>query len=267
MNEAPTSVPAAFFDLDRTLMAGASAYHFGRAMYKSGALTRRQLTRDALEQVRFRLRGSTDAGVNALLDRALAGIAGMRAVDLERMTPDVLAGVLPRVYPQMIRVVRDHQDAGRPCYIVTAASQPMSELLARVLAMEGAIGTRYEVSDGIYTGRLDGQFVYGEGKASALREFAQQEGIDLAESWAYSDSVSDLPMLEAVGRPVVVNPDAELGEIARREGWEVMRFEKLGQRLRIAAAVLVAGAVGGSGSWLAVRRRARPSRRGPLRLR
>jgi HAD superfamily hydrolase (TIGR01490 family) len=248
-------------------MAGASAYHFGRAMYKAGALTRRQLARDGLEQVRFRLQGSTDAGVNALLDRVLAGVGGMRAVDLERMTPDVMAGVLPRVYPQMIRVVREHQDAGRPCYIVTAASQPMSELLARVLAMEGAIGTRYEISDGLYTGKLDGPFVYGEGKANALRHFAQSQHIDLSESWAYSDSASDLPMLEAVGRPVAVNPDAELAEVARREGWDVMRFEKLGQRLRIAAAVVVAAAVGGSGSWLASRRLARPLRRSPFRLR
>jgi len=252
---------AAFFDLDRTLMAGASAYHFGRAMYKAGALTRRQLARDALEQVRFRLRGSTDAGVNALLDRVLAGITGTRVTDLSRMTPDVLAGILPRIYPQMMRVVRDHQDSGRPCYIVTAASAPMSDLLAHVLAMEGAIGTRYEAVNGRYTGRLEGPFAYGEGKAHALRQFAECNAIDLAGSWAYSDSASDLPMLEAVGRPVAVNPDAELAEVAGREGWEVMRFEKLGQRLRIAAAVFVAAAVGGSGSWLAVRRRARPASR------
>ncbi len=248
-------------------MAGASAYHFGRAMYKAGAVTRGQLGRDALEQVRFRLKGSTDAGVNALLDRVLEGIEGMRATEVERMTPDVMAGVLPRVYPQMVRVVREHQDAGRACFIVTAASHPMSELLARVLAMDGAIGTRYEIVDGHYTGRLDGPFVYGEGKANAMRQFAQANDIDLPESWAYSDSASDLPMLEAVGRPVAVNPDAELAEVAGREGWEVLRFEKLGQRLRIAAAVLVAAAVGGSGSWLATRRRARPVRRRPLRLR
>jgi phosphoserine phosphatase len=124
--------------------------------------------------------------------------------------------------------------------------------------MDGAIGTRSEIVDGVYTGELDGPFVYGEGKAKALRQFATVEGISLESSWAYSDSVSDLPMLEAVGHPVAVNPDAELLEIARREGWEVLRFEKLGQRLRIAGAVLIAGAVGGSGSWLAVRRRDRP---------
>ena len=95
--------------------------------------------------------------------------------------------------------------------------------------MDGAIGTRWEIEDGVYTGRLDGPFAYGEGKATRLREFAAAEGIDLKQSWAYTDAASDLPMLEAVGHPVAVNPDAELAEIAKREGWEVLRFEKLGR--------------------------------------
>jgi HAD superfamily hydrolase (TIGR01490 family) len=252
---------AAFFDLDRTLMAGSSAYHFGRAMYKAGQMSRRQIARDAVDQIRFRLRGASDAAVNLLLERVLEGIKGHRVVDLRRLTPDVLAGILPRIYPQMLEVVREHQDAGRPAYIATAASQPAAEILAHALVMDGAIGTRWEIDDGAYTGRLDGPFAYGEGKAQALREFAAANGIDLSSSWAYTDAASDLPMLEAVGHPVAVNPDAQLAEIAGREGWDVLRFEKLGERLRVAVAVAVAAAVGGSGSWIAVRRRARASRR------
>jgi HAD superfamily hydrolase (TIGR01490 family) len=252
--------PAAFFDLDRTLMAGSSAYHFGRAMYKAGQMSRRQIARDAVDQIRFRLRGATDAAVNVLLDRVLEGIKGQRVVDLRRLTPDVLAGILPRIYPQMLAVVREHQDAGRPAYIATAASQPAAEILAQALAMDGAIGTKWEIDDGVYTGRLDGAFAYGEGKVSRLREFAAEQGIDLAQSWAYTDAASDLPMLEAVGHPVAVNPDADLAEVAKREGWDVLRFEKLGDRLRMVAAVGVAAAVGGSGSWLAARRRARGGR-------
>ena len=238
-------------------MAGSSAYHFGRAMYKAGQMNRRQIARDAIDQVRFRVKGATDAAVNVLLDRVLEGIKGHRVVDLRRLTPDVLAGILPRVYPQMLAVVREHQDAGRPAYIATAASQPAAEILAEALVMDGAIGTEWEIDDGAYTGRLDGPFAYGEGKATKLREFADQHGIDLRQSWAYTDAASDLPMLEAVGHPVAVNPDADLAEIAKREGWEVLRFEKLGERLRVAAAVAIATAVGGSGSWLAARRRAR----------
>ena len=250
-------------------MAGSSAYHFGRAMFKAGALSRRQLARDALDQIAFRLQGSTDAGVNALLERVMGGIKGHSVDELAQMRADTLAGILPRVYPQMMAVVRSHQREGRRCYIVTAASIEMSEVLALVLAMDGAIGTRSEIEDGVYTGRLDGPFVYGKGKARALHEFAQAEGIELVSSWAYSDSASDLPMLEAVGHPVAVNPDGALAEVAQREGWEVLRFEKLGQRLRVATAVLVAAAAGGSGSWLAVRRaaRVRPPRRRLPRLR
>ena len=248
---------AAFFDLDRTLMAGSSAYHFGRAMYKAGQMSRRQIARDAVDQIRFRLRGASDAAVNALLDRVLEGIEGRRVVDLRRLTPEVLAGILPRIYPQMLDVVREHQDAGRPTYIATAASQPAAEILAEALVMDGAIGTKWEIADGLYTGRLDGAFAYGEGKASRLREFAAERGIDLVESWAYTDAVSDLPMLEAVGHPVAVNPDAELAESAQREGWVILRFEKLGAQLRVAAGLVVAAAIGGSGSWLAARRRAR----------
>jgi HAD superfamily hydrolase (TIGR01490 family) len=248
---------AAFFDLDRTLMAGSSAYHFGRAMYKAGQMTRRQIARDAIDQIRFRVEGATDAAVNGLLDRVLDGIKGRRVVDLRRLTPDVLAGILPRVYPQMLEVVREHQDAGRPAYIATAASQPAAEILAQALVMDGALGTQWEIEDGVYTGRLEGPFAYGEGKARRLREFAAEQGIDLDASWAYSDAASDLPMLEAVGHPVAVNPDAELAEVAKREGWDVLRFEKLGERLRVVAAVAIAAAVGGSGSWLAARRRGR----------
>ncbi len=259
---------AAFFDLDRTLMAGSSAYHFGRAMHKAGHMTRRQIARDAVDQIRFRVQGATDAAVNVLLVRVLEGIKGHRVVDLARMTPDVLAGILPRVYPQMLDVVRSHQDAGRPCYIATAASEPAADILARALAMDGAFGTRWEMNDGVYTGRLDGPFAYGEGKAQALRRFAAEHDIDLAQSWAYTDALSDLPMLEAVGHPVAVNPDAGLAALARRESWEVLRFEKLGARLRVAGAVLAAAAVGGSGSWLAARHRERAhAQRGRLRPR
>jgi HAD superfamily hydrolase (TIGR01490 family) len=253
-----SSNEAAFFDLDRTLMAGASAYHFGRASFKAGRMTRAQLARDGFEQLRFRLNGSTDAAVNVLLDRLLGHLKGTPAVETARLMPDALAGILPRIYPQMIEVVRKHQAEGRPCYIATAAGQEMASILATALVMEGAIGTRFEVDEqGMFSGRLEGPFAYGDGKARAVAEFADREGIDLSRSWAYSDSASDLPLLELVGHPVAVNPDAELAETAKRGDWEVMRFEKLGQRLRIAVSVLIAAAVGGSGTWLAARSRER----------
>jgi phosphoserine phosphatase len=176
----------------------------------------------------------------------------------------VLSGVLPRIYPQMLDLAWEHQDAGRPAYIVTAASQELAQMLARVLALDGGIGMRSEVEEGVYTGRLAGPMTYREGKAQAVRELAEAEGIDLAASYAYSDSESDLPMLRAVGHPVVVNPDDELARVASEEGWQVVRFDKLGRRLRIAAAAGAVALVGGGGGYLAARRRP-PRRRLALR--
>jgi HAD superfamily hydrolase (TIGR01490 family) len=245
---------AAFFDLDRTLIAGSSAFQFARASYRHGLATRRQIASDALANVRFRLRGSTDEATDELKARVMTALEGVRVRDIERLGPDVLAGILPRVYPQMLEIAYAHQDAGRAVYICTAASQEVADLLAGVLTFNGAIGTRSEIVDGAYTGRLDGPFTYREGKATAIRELAIREGYDLAESWAYSDSESDLPMLLAVGHPVVVNPDSELSRIARERDWEVIRFETLGRRLKVGGAVLTALAAGGIGNAIARRR-------------
>src|ERR671930_2409007 len=234
---------AAFFDLDKTLMEGSSALHFARAAYKSGMLSRRQLLSDGWANLRFRLSGSTDQQTDELRRRVLDSIAGQRVVDLARLGPDVLAGILPLIYEEMLLEAWEHQDAGRPAYIVTAASQELADLLARVLVLDGGIGTRSEVRDGIYTGHAAGPFTYREGKAEAIRELADAKGIDLQSSYAYSDSESDLPMLRAVGHPVAVDPDAALARVAREEGWTVLRFERLGRRLKLAGTALVAAAV------------------------
>ena len=251
---------AAFFDLDKTLMEGSSAFHFARASYKAGQLSKRQMAGDAWANVKFRLQGSTDASTDALRARVYEAIAGRRVVDLARLTPDILAGILPRMYPQMLEVAWRHQDAGRPVYIVTAASQEIAELLATVLVFDGGIGARSEVRDGVYTGQPEGPFTYREGKAEAIREMAANEGISLPDSWAYSDSESDLPMLRVVGHPVAVNPDAELARVAREEGWEIMHFDRLRRRLRLAAGASAIGLLGVGGGYLGPRiwRRARP---------
>ena len=248
---------AAFFDLDKTLMEGSSAIHFGRAAYSAGLISKRQLARDAWANVQFRLRGSTDETTQALWDRILESIAGTRVRDLARLAPQILAGLLPRLYPRMLETAWGHQDAGRPVYIVTAASQELSELLATVLGFDGGIGVRSEIRDGVYTGRPDGPFTYREGKAEAIRQVAASEGLDLAESYAYSDSESDLPMLRAVGHPVAVNPDAELRAQAREAGWEVVQFDKLHRRVRIAS-IAGLGGLAAAGVGYAAARATRP---------
>jgi HAD superfamily hydrolase (TIGR01490 family) len=228
---------AAFFDLDKTLMAGSSGIFFARAAYETGMISRGRLARDAYENLRFRLRGSTDDRADDVRKRVGEMIAGVRVRDLERLSPRVLAGVLPRLYPQMLARAYEHQDAGMPVYILTAASQEMADLLARVLAFDGGLGSRSEIVDGRYTGRPAGPFNYREGKVLSMREVAEREHIDLAASYAYSDSESDLPMLRAVGHPVVVNPDAALCRIAVEEGWEILRLDHLGRRLKMLAAL------------------------------
>jgi HAD superfamily hydrolase (TIGR01490 family) len=238
---------AAFFDLDRTLMAGSSGIFFARAAFEAGMITRGRLLRDLYQNLRFRLRGSTDDWADAVRLRVGEMLAGVPVRDLQRMSPRVLAGVLPRLYPQMLERAYRHQDSGQPVYIVTAASQEMADLMAYVLAFDGGVGSRLEVVDGRYTGRAAGPFNYREGKVHSLRELAQREGIELGASYAYSDSESDLPMLRAVGHPVVVNPDPELERIAIAESWEILRLDHLGRRLKVVVAVSAAATLGGLG--------------------
>jgi HAD superfamily hydrolase (TIGR01490 family) len=230
-------------------MQGSSAFQFGRAAFRAGLIGRRQLLSDGWANLRFRLRGSTDADTHALRDRISASLEGTRVKDIERLGADVLAGILPRIYPQMLALAHEHQDAGLRTYIVTAASQELATMLAQVLALDGAIGSEFsEVKDGLYTGRPTGLFIYRTGKARAVAQLARRENIDLGASYAYSDSESDLPMLRIVGHPVAVNPDEELARVAREQGWEILRFERLGRRLKAAVALTGAAVAGGIGS-------------------
>ncbi|MEA2220535.1 MAG: hypothetical protein QOJ35_3161 [Solirubrobacteraceae bacterium] len=227
-------------------MAGSSGFHFVRAAYAHGMISRGRLAADTWAAIRFRLFGSTDAATAKVRARMGSYVEGRHVRDMRRLAPSVMAGVLPRLYPQMLELAYAHQDAGRRIYICTAASQEMADALAYILGFDGAIGSRSEVVDGVYTGREGGLFAYRDGKAEAIRELAAVEGIELSSSYAYSDSESDLPMLRAVGNPVAVNPDTALVRVARDAGWEVLRFDRLHRRLKIAAALLAAAA-GGAG--------------------
>ena len=258
---------AAFFDLDKTLMAGSSGMQFARVAAQHGIVSRRQLAGWGFEHLRYRLRGTTDERTNDVLRAARELIRGVPALTVERMGPEVMAAILPRVFPEMLAEVHAHQDADRPTFIVSAAGNDTVESLAQVLGMEGGIGTRYEVdADGNFTGRFDGPFVYGPGKVEAMESFAERHGIDLAASYAYSDSLSDLPMLRAVGHPVAVNPDPPLAAIAKEENWQTLRFERLGRRLVAVVVTLLATVIGLSASRAANRRKP-PPRRAVMRRR
>ncbi|HXR28793.1 MAG TPA: HAD-IB family hydrolase, partial [Solirubrobacteraceae bacterium] len=254
---------AAFFDLDKTLMAGSSGIFFARAAYETGMISRGRLARDVYENLRFRLLGSTDDRADDVRRRVGEMIAGVRVRDLQRLSPRVLSGVLPRLYPQMLERAYAHQDEGLPVYILTAASQEMADLLARVLTFDGGLGSRSEIVDGRYTGRPAGPFNYREGKVLSMRELADLEGIDLAASYAYSDSESDLPMLRAVRYAVVVNPDTALRRIATEEGWEVVELDRLARRLKMVAVVGAGTAIASVGRVVRARAEAGEAR-GPL---
>jgi HAD superfamily hydrolase (TIGR01490 family) len=257
---------AAFFDLDKTLMAGSSGMQFARVAARSGVVGRRQLAVWGIEHLRYRLRGTNDERTGEVLRVARELITGVPSKTIERMGPEVMAAILPRVYPQMLEEVHAHQDAGRPTFIVSAAGNDVVEALASVLGMEGGIGTRYEVdAEGSFTGRLDGPFVYGPGKVTAMEEFARAHEIDLTASYAYSDSLSDLPMLRVVGNPVAVNPDPPLAAIAREEGWQTLRFERLGRRLTAVAVGVIATVAGFGATRVAAHRRPSTRRFPPRR--
>lgn len=235
-------------------MSGSSGFFWARAAARAGIISRRQLAADVVENLRFRLKGSTDESADKLMNRVGELIAGQRVADFERLGPEVMAGVLPRLYPQMLNIAWKHQDEGREVYIVTAATQETAQVIATVIGFDGGLGTRLEQQDGRYTGKLEA-FAYREGKPQLMAELAAERDIDLAASYAYTDSESDLPMLRAVGHAVAVNPDAELTQIAKDEEWEILRFDPLAGRLRMAGALAAATVLGAAGREVARRAR------------
>jgi HAD superfamily hydrolase (TIGR01490 family) len=217
---------AAFFDLDRTLIAGSSAFIMGRTARSAGLVPTRQFLRDAGSAVMFKLRGGSDKKTDGVRDRMLGAVTGMRQDDLIALNAEVLPKLLAKIRPEARRLLDLHRHAGRNTYIVSAAPVEIVEPLAHSLGMTAGIGTRGEVEDGVYNGRLAGPFCYGSGKVTAMEEIARWDGLDLAQCYAYSDSASDLPMLEAVGHPVAVNPDAKLARHARAYGWPIIHFSQ-----------------------------------------
>jgi HAD superfamily hydrolase (TIGR01490 family) len=217
---------AAFFDLDRTLIAGSSAFTLALAGRSAGLIPTRELLRDTIGAVLFKLRGASDGTTEEARDRVLGFVRGKRQEELVALNERVLPALLGKIRPEARRLLDLHRHAGRATYIVSAAPQEIVDPLAQSLGMTGGIGTRGEVVDGIYTGVLEGPFCYGQGKVDAIKELARWEGLDLAQCYAYSDSSSDLPMLQAVGHPVAVNPDGRLERHARRHGWPIVHFSQ-----------------------------------------
>lgn len=252
---------AAFFDLDRTLIAGSSAFVLATTARKAGLIPTRQFVGDAAAAAAFMFRGSTDDTSDAVRVRVLGAVAGVRRDDLVSLNAEILPRLLAKVRPEARRLLDLHRHAGRNTYILSAAPVEIVEPLAHSLGMTAGIGTRSELRDGTYTGELAGPFCYGPGKVEAIVELARWEGFDLGQCYAYSDSESDLPMLRAVGHPVAVNPDGKLEREAQANGWPIVHFSQRTRNVvrRTASAVgatTVAGVSFAAGTRFGAARRA-----------
>lgn len=222
---------AAFFDLDRTLIAGSSAFVFGAAAWRAGMMPTSELLSDARRAIAFRFTGASDEKANAVRDRILTAIEGSHVDQLTALADDVIPRLLDDVRKESQGFIGLHTEAGRDTYLVTASPIEIVKTLSTELGMTGAIATVAETVDGVYTGGLAEPFCYGTAKADAIRRVAEQQGYDLALCYGYSDSVSDLPMLEVVGHPVAVNPDKGLESVARARGWPIVEFSRTTRRV------------------------------------
>ncbi|WP_435742857.1 HAD family hydrolase [Nocardioides sp. SYSU DS0663] len=241
---------AAFFDVDNTVMQGASIFHLARGLHRRQFFTSRQILGAAWKQAYFRVAGVEDpAHVADARNSALSFIAGHTVAELEELGEEIFDEAMAhRIWPGTRAQAQLHLDEGQRVWLVTAAPIEIARIIARRLGLTGAMGTVAEHVDGVYTGRLVGDMLHGPAKAEAVKALAAREGLDLVRCSAYSDSYNDLPMLELVGDPCAINPDARLRAHARQQGWRVRDY-RTGRKA--ARAGLVVGAAAGAVSGTA----------------
>jgi HAD superfamily hydrolase (TIGR01490 family) len=239
----PDPAAAAFFDVDNTIMRGASIYHFARGLAARKMFGARDLVRFAWGQVSFRLSGSEKTNhIAAARETALAFVAGHKVVKIVSLSEEIYdENMADRIWEGTRNLAQRHLDAGQRVWLVTATPAELAEIIAARLGFTGALGSVAEAVDGRYTGRLVGELLHGPAKAAAIRALADREGLDLSRCAAYSDSANDLPMLSLVGHPHVVNPDPELRAHARNAGWPIHDF-RTGRRATMIALPVAAGA-------------------------
>jgi HAD superfamily hydrolase (TIGR01490 family) len=259
---------AAFFDLDKTVIARSSTLAFSRPLYRAGFVNRRALLKAGLAQLVYTMVGADHDQMERVREQLSELTRGWDRLEVERLVRETVDEVVaPHVYAEALAVIDDHRRAGRRVVIVSSSPEEVVRPLARHLGLHQVIATRSKLDEnGKYTGEID-FYAYGPGKAEAIRDYAARHGISLDDSYAYSDSHTDLPMLEAVGNPVAVNPDRDLREVAEERGWQIMEFERpVTLRTRLAtlptpvpvvSGAMVAGAVAGAAVLIALRARRR----------
>jgi HAD superfamily hydrolase (TIGR01490 family) len=221
-----TGRSAAFFDLDKTLIAVSSALAFSGPFYRNGLIGRRDVLRSAYASVLFRATGAGHDRMDAMQRHLSELVRGWPIEKVRRIVADELPRlIVPAIYPEARALIAEHRRAGRDVVIVSSSGSDIVEQIGELLGVDTAIGTRMVSEGGRYTGEIE-FYAYGEGKAEAIRDLAAARGYDLRDCFAYSDSVTDVPMLEAVGHPTAVNADAALRRVAAERGWPTLDFKR-----------------------------------------
>ena len=263
--EAALQVPlepraAAFFDVDNTVMQGASIFHLARGLYARDFFTARDIGRFAWQQTKFRVVGREDMGnVHEARETALSFAAGHTVAELTTIGEEVFDEVMAtKVWPGTRALAQMHLDAGQRVWLVTATPVEVATVIATRLGLTGALGTVAETEDGVYTGRLVGEILHGEAKAAAVTALARREGLDLGACSAYSDSANDIPMLSLVGHPCAINPDSRLRAHAREHGWRVRDYRTGRKAVKVGVpTAAAAGALAGALAAASARRKSR----------
>ena len=219
---------AAFFDVDNTLIRGSTIYFLGRGMYQRGYFTKKDISRFVLANLRFRLTGKENKEEIARFQKSATDFIGGHSVkDIEAIAQEIYDEyVSPAIWQGTIEIAQKHLSSNEEVWLVTAAPEDMAVLIAKRLGLTGALGSKAEIKDGAYTGAMLGALLHGKEKVVAVQDLAQRTGLNLAECYAYSDSHNDLPLLQCVGHPSAINPDAILGLRAMAEGWPIYDFRK-----------------------------------------
>ncbi len=216
----------AFFDVDNTLLRGASVFQLGKGAFREGLITVRDIALFGWHQIRFLAVGENGKHMSAARDRALELIGGHKVADLVQLAEDIYErDIAPKVWPQTLELAREHQRKGHEVWLISATPLIMGEVIAKRLGLTGALGTLVEEVDGQFTGKLIGHMLHGPQKAVAASALAEEKGASLADCWAYSDSRNDIPLLSLVGNRTVVNPDAILARHAKAEQWNVLQLK------------------------------------------
>ncbi|MCV2490409.1 HAD-IB family hydrolase [Geodermatophilus sp. YIM 151500] len=255
----PDATAAAFFDVDNTMMMGASLFWFARGLAARKYFSTRDLSRFVWQQAKFRIAGNESADdMHTIRENALAFVAGRPVDEIVQASEEIYDELMAdRIWSGTRALAQRHLAAGQRVWLVTATPVELAGIIAHRLGLTGALGTVAEVVDGRYTGRLVGELMHGEAKAEAVRALAEREGLDLSRCTAYSDSANDLPMLTLTGTAVAVNPDTELRAVARSRGWVVRDFRTGRKAAKIGVPTVAAAAVSGGlvGGAVALRRR------------